>query len=283
MASTIRAAYDNGGKRTEVEEHMVKIEYYKVSDIGDTLDRCLILRDLDFSNTQLFDLGPLSTLSTLRHLNLGYTKIRGIEDLKGLTQLEFLDLEETVVEDLSPLRELINLRHLQLRHTNIMDITALTNCRQLKTLDLYDTKIRDIRPLRGHTELTTLTISYTDIADIDVVSTLTGLDTLNASNCDMTDFSPISKLTKLETLDLSDTFIEDLSQLIGENQQLNFINICGTRVSTIAPLFDLPFIKTVYLPATIKLEIPMFPSHITGSITIGKHIHTMNVHNTDKR
>lgn len=280
MALTVRECYSGDGDRTETDEHMVCIVYTKVSDIGDTLSKCSLIRELVFTNTQLFDLKPLSTISTLRRLDLAYTKIHDIKDLAPLIQLESLDLTATRVTDITPLKDMTNLQHLTLTQSTVKDITPLANCKELNSLNLHNTEIESIEPLRGHTSLQTLIISCTDLVDVDAISTLTGLVTLHASSCDAVDFSSVSKITKLETLDLSDTSIDDVSVLVNGFQQLNFINIQGTKVTDITPLFDLPFIKTVYLPSTIKLNLPLFPSHLTGSITIGEHTHVLSVRDT---
>jgi Leucine-rich repeat (LRR) protein len=89
---------------------------------------------VQFTDTQVSDLSPLSELKNLRYLLLSNTQVSDLSPLAELKNLYYLQLGGTQVSDLSPLVELKNLTHLDLRNTLVSEEQveelrqALPNC-----------------------------------------------------------------------------------------------------------------------------------------------------------
>ena len=103
--------------------------------------------DLSFNNANNFinpgDLTPLSGLTALTSLNLGYSSI----------------------SDITPLKDLTALTHLDLKSNQIVDIASLSGLTQLVRLYLESNQISSVSPLEGLTSLQLLRLKYNPIAD----------------------------------------------------------------------------------------------------------------------
>lgn len=99
------------------------------------------------------DIGALSGLTKLTHLQLGNTNVTG---------------------DLSALNQLKNLQELELQDTNVMgDLSALTGLSQLKTLSLYSDKITgSLSALSGLKDLEIISLKGRISGDLGALSGL---------------------------------------------------------------------------------------------------------------
>ena len=73
------------------------------------------------------DISPLSGLTDLRQLYLGYNEISNLGPLAALTSLERLNLDNNEILDLTSLSRLTELTELHLRHNRIVDISPLVS------------------------------------------------------------------------------------------------------------------------------------------------------------
>jgi formylglycine-generating enzyme required for sulfatase activity/S1-C subfamily serine protease len=85
--------------------------------------------------------GPVTVLS------LSGTEVTDLSPLASLTSLQLLDLSGTGAADLAPLASLTNLRYLALRGTRVVDVMPLADLTSLRALDLRDTQVADVSPL----------------------------------------------------------------------------------------------------------------------------------------
>ena len=84
----------------------------------------------------------------LREINVrACDKLRDMEALGTLADLEFLDLDGTPVADIGFLKGAGKLRELVLSDTQVTDISALAGVASLERLDLSHTGVTDISPL----------------------------------------------------------------------------------------------------------------------------------------
>ncbi len=142
--------------------------------------------------------------------------VKNLEQLKGLTCLEFADFyNQGVFGGLENLRNLINLKVLNL-HTNPMvygDVCAFSKATELKSLKLaFDEKVYgDISCLKD-LNLDTFAMTYTRISgELSDLSHMTNLKALYLSGTNITgDISALSGLTNLEELTLSDAEMDGL-------------------------------------------------------------------------
>jgi hypothetical protein len=103
------------------------------------------LRELDSSNGEIKNLKPLSGLSKLEVLWLGYNKIQDITPLKNLGELKKLYIFGNKIKDISPLRNLKKLETLDLDKNQfvIKDLSPLLELPNLKKLSVADCNIMD--------------------------------------------------------------------------------------------------------------------------------------------
>lgn len=222
------------------------------------------LSTLDFSNTSLCDLSPLTEFSKLTKLNLIHTKVEDLSLLVGLKRLKSLNVSggrlskleslasltalvellfwETRIDDLSPLAGLRKLAKLYIQSTQVSDLSPLSNLAELKTLNISDTPVTDLSPLAGLFRLRTLDLSGTEVQDLSPLAELTELETLNISRTAVSDLSPLRKMSSLTSLDLRDTKVHDLSPL-AELRELVTLDIRRTQVQDESPLAGITRLK----------------------------------------
>ena len=94
--------------------------------------KCTGLRSLDFSNTKVSNIAPLTALT-------------------GLTRLS---CEETLVADITPLAALTRLTHLNCSHTPVADTAPLAALTGLQSLDCSFTRVGDLAHLAALMSLT---------------------------------------------------------------------------------------------------------------------------------
>jgi Leucine-rich repeat (LRR) protein len=193
------------------------------------------ISELDFARSNLYDLGPIS----------------------DLTSLVTLDLDDTMVNDLSPLRELINLQLLALWGTQVTDLSPISNCRNIGFLSIGLGKATDWTPLQSLSNLEQLFLFGARIYDLSPIASLTKLSRLDISRTSIQDLSPIASLIKLADLDISGTSIRDLSP-IGSLKKLSSLKISNTMVADLEPIQNLENLQELQLAHTpVKSVAPL--------------------------
>ena len=183
-------------------------------------------------------MSPLSRLTNLTRLELGYNNISDLSPLSGLNNLTGLPLWHNNISDLSPLSGLTNLTWLPLYGNNISDVSPLSGLNNLTSLSLYFNNISDVSALSGLTNLTWLYLLNNRISNVSPLSGLTNLTWLNLAENEISDLSPLSGLINLTNLNLWDNNISDLSALSG------FLNLTElvlgeNNISDVSPLAGL--------------------------------------------
>ena len=92
-------------------------------------------------------------------------RIRNIDFVSEMPELEELDISMTYVDDLSPLTSLKKLRVFRASRTDVENLEPLRECKTLEVLDLGNTRITDITPLAALTNLEILDISWCQKAE----------------------------------------------------------------------------------------------------------------------
>lgn len=110
------------------------------------LDRLTIVGADD--NTRIEDLTPLTSLRTLRDLNLSNVHLTDISPLSNLTNLTSLDFNSCKnVSSLLPLSGLTNLKYLLISYTNVKRLHGLENARNLIVLNACGCNMADTSAL----------------------------------------------------------------------------------------------------------------------------------------
>ena len=160
---------------------------------------------------EVTELDVLSTLPSLRVLNLSSGTLTDVTLIGELTDLEQLTLSYNDIMDVSPLANLENLTYLYLQGNSsniqnrnvsntLSDISPLASLENLETLSLQWNAISDITPLAGLVELSDLTLADNKISDVSALENLVKLSTLDFRSNSVTDVSPLLGLLKLRRL-----------------------------------------------------------------------------------
>ena len=121
------------------------------------------LQRVDFSNTPVENMAPLTTLRALTHLNGSRSRIF---NLAPCTALQLLDFSHTIVADMGPVALAEGITHLDFRRTGIEDLTHVAHFMALRYLDCSRIhEIHDLSPLAALLSLSHLNASQTTISD----------------------------------------------------------------------------------------------------------------------
>ncbi len=252
------------------------------------LENATALTRLDLSSNQdLADVSPLTTLTNLETLDLGFTGITdaGVASLTTLTNLEWLHLGGTGITDagVASLTTLTNLETLGLGGTGITDagVASLTTLTNLEWLSLGGTGITDtgVASLTTLTNLEYLGLRATAITDAGVASltTLTNLETLDLDGTGITDTgvsSLASTLTNLEWLELGGTGITDtgVSSLASSLTSLTDLRLGATSITDVSPLLSLTNLAYLDLRGITTLNEASLLTHIPALEAAGVRV-----------
>lgn len=165
------------------------------------------------------DLSPVSSVNTLRELNLANTNVSDISFLRPLNNLRTLTISLTPVQDISVLPELSALTVLDISDTNITDWQPMSHCKKLKELYIRNCKNVDIDVISSLAKLKVLNINNVVFDNFIFLEKLSQLEFISFGgaklgmpyNTNMSnDYTPLKKLPKLEQISCSSTVFEEI-------------------------------------------------------------------------
>lgn len=167
----------------------------------------------------LEEMTPLSSLFTLKELNLANTNISDLSFLKPLVNLKKLTISLTPVRNISVLPELLALTFLDISDTSIDSWKPLSDCKKLKELYVRNSKNVDVKVLGALNKLQVLNINNVVFEDFNFLENLSKLEyisfggtklgipyNINISN----DYTPLKKLPKLEQISCTHGIFEEI-------------------------------------------------------------------------
>jgi Leucine-rich repeat (LRR) protein len=175
----------------------------------------LVFSGLDGRPRNPADIGPLSSLSGLRNLSMGWhstVDLRSLSVLTGLTSLAFTWADQQ--KNIEPLASLSGLRSLSMRDAReVEDLRALSGLTELTHLDLLGMdKITSFAPLAGLTALRHLELSIRADAG-PVVAALPRLTSLRTLNLRTAASGFLANCAVLEELEAQDSGRLDINVL----------------------------------------------------------------------
>ena len=173
----------------------------------------------------------IDLLANLKELDLGFSKITGLNDIEYLTNLQVLNLMGTDITDLSGIEYLTNLQELDLSETWITDLSGIKNLTNLQVLCLSGVNIDDLSKIEYPTGLRKLFLESTNITALDGIDKLTNLQVLYLSEMKIDDLSGIENLTNLQTLDLRFMPISNLN-FIKNLTNLQVLSLCQSQIDS---------------------------------------------------
>jgi Leucine-rich repeat (LRR) protein len=212
--------------------------------------------------------------------------------------LETLSINSaTNIEDRAPICKIPNLKHLYFYVPDIVDIGFVRNLPELRSLQLRKlTSVTDFTPLQAQTALATLSLddcpALTQADSLPPCSNLIFLSlTRSALTCRLQDV--VDRAPQLESLYVSfSPWVKDLAPItslrlrslglwdcdgitdftpLAEMHELDYLDLEGTRIQSLAPIGHLAKLKTLWLRgcADIKDLSPLAPLKNLQNLYIG--------------
>ena len=176
-----------------------------------SLGRCVNIKNLDLSRSQISDLTPLTTLKSL----------------------EQLVLDGVTVSDVSVLSNFSDLRVLSLSGCGIRDVSWIADLTDLETLILSSNQISDVTVSDGNMAVRKLDLSQNAITSFSLSKAWANIQELNLSKNALTSFSVTvdREFCLLKILDLSDNALISFN---GDSaQKLESLNLSGNALGAL--------------------------------------------------
>ncbi len=227
------------------EEDSVSLDHiYKFSSI-DSLDLS--------GNRVLVDLAPIHALRELKYVNISGTNIEELGPISNVTFLAHLDISNTPANDIQFIKYSDRITYLDISDTEIRNIDDLGNLKNLKILKAARTPLIGFGVINNFTNLEHLDLEESGFNNVENIKELTNLKTLNLKGNFLINFGFLGDLENLEEINLEETNILDLSPL-AVLKKLWRININGTEVSSLAPLSGSSNLRRIYADRTSITE-----------------------------
>ena len=221
------------------------------------------------------DLSGIQNLKGLTNLNLSNRGLSDISPLDELTELTHLNLHTNWISDISPFRDLTKLVDLRIAENPLSDISALSKLTELRVLRMHrhGDFIGGQKP-RTHMGATGLLFTNA-VTDISPLAKLTKLVDLNIHTQDISDLTPLNGLTSLIELRLAANSFTDLSPLRGLST-IEYLELTGNDITDITPLSGLTNLMQLDLRFNPDLTIiqPLFENPGIGPGDIVELRHT---------
>ena len=131
--------------------------------------RAAVRSALGIASNANFSNADLSTLTSLRAVQVQVTNLTGLEYATGLTTLVAWGNR---ISSLTPIQNLTSLTDLRIGNNQISDVTPLDDLTSLTKLGMQHNNISDVTPLAGLVNLTWLRLAGNPISDLSPLVTL---------------------------------------------------------------------------------------------------------------
>lgn len=182
----------------------IEINAGDFTDLSDLKDlnglTTLIISQTPISGLTTVNISPLASLTTLRELNLGMSKVTDLRPIASLTKLHTLNLIDIPARDLSPLANLTSIQSLDIRGSGATDMSPLAGMNELRELGVDGKQTIDLRKLSQIQSLTTLRIIDQRNVDLSAVGSLLNLESIFIWGPPKLDLSPLRLLPNVKQL-----------------------------------------------------------------------------------
>ncbi|KAF9520835.1 hypothetical protein BS47DRAFT_405890 [Hydnum rufescens UP504] len=209
----------------------------QVKDLGKALENMTKLRSLDVSFNLLRAIPEvISCLSSLEVVYFIQNKITEISSLEGVpTTLKSLELGGNRIRTIENIDALVNLEELWLGKNKIGKLENLSSLKKLRVLSIQSNRITKLEGLESLTNLEDLYLSHNGIERIEGLENNLKLKTIDLGNNQISELENISHLTSLTELWINDNKIPNLRALtpqLGHIFTLNTIYLEGNPCQT---------------------------------------------------
>lgn len=191
-------------------------EFNDVSDLrGFQHLKSLIISQTPIDGLSTIDLTPISSLNSLRELNLFSSKFTDLSPIGGLIKLQILNIKGAPIRDLTPISRLTVVESLDVTDTGVTSLLPIKGMRSLKELGIDSKQAPSLAALSGIRSLAVLRIIDQGPVDLSSVGKLENLESLFIWGPPALDLSPLASLKKLRKLQISGLGFNSLSNVTG--------------------------------------------------------------------
>lgn len=232
----------SGGQMNEIAEELKNLIHLRVlslpgqniKELG-PITTLTELKVLNLSNNEDIDLSGINQCNQLAELTLSGCNLTNLESIKGLKELKVLNLSNNEDIDLTGISEYKNLISLMLAGCNLVNLDYIKTLPKLESLNLSNNKGIDLVGLGEYQNLLNLTLSGCNITDVNEIAKLEKLVALELGYNSITDISPLRAISTLEYVWLYNNEIEDISAVESWNN-IYSLNLSNNRVTDISSL-----------------------------------------------
>jgi Leucine-rich repeat (LRR) protein len=186
----------------------LKCKANKIADLS-PVKNLLNLTELDCSENELENIAAVKDLLLLNKLDVSLNiKIKSIDEVSELVNLEKLAIRKIDVGNIEPLRKLINLKYLDVYNTNIISLEPIRNIHKIFHLNIDHNKITSLEPIANHIFISELTMSSTSVSDLSDLKNFVNLrEFICSDNPQIKTLGPVSKFPYVKVLKIIHTGI----------------------------------------------------------------------------
>ena len=210
-------------------------------------------------------LDGIGALINLQDLNLAHNAIQDTTPLLGLGKLVRLDLGFNEIERIDQLPRAL---HIDLNHNRLADLGWVSSTPTVRTLLLEHNQLEDLRPIGALHWLVELRVSGNRLVSLAGLGRSLRLQYLDASANRLADIEALRDLSELTMLELEDNAIGSLDALRGL-AKLRVLDVSDNPVTDVAPLAGLVNLK--------QLNLSGNPLISTGALIALDELHTLGV------
>lgn len=139
---------------------------------------------LNMTNNQIvMPNADFSSLPRLRKLNLAYNKVRSIENITGVSGVEYLFLNSNDLQALRGLEKFNHLRILHAAYNKILTFADIPLVSTLEELNLgHNESLADLENLRNYPVLKKINLEYTAVSSLQGLERFSELEELNVEH-----------------------------------------------------------------------------------------------------
>ena len=126
------------------------------------------------------------------------TDIYELDPISNTKAIKVLWCEKTNIDNLNAIVDLNNLEHINISFTQVKDLQPVSNMKKLKVLKAGMTRIKQLEPLSGLDNIEKIYIWGTNIDNLTPLYNLTNLNYLSIPNCKNISSGKISEFRKLK-------------------------------------------------------------------------------------
>ncbi|WP_425392933.1 leucine-rich repeat domain-containing protein [Ekhidna sp.] len=150
-----------------IESEQVSVSNTQIQSL-EPLGPFINLKEVDFNQTLITDLSPLSQHTDLTSITCTNGPLKMLEGIKGLKNLKQLNISNTAVDDIRPIENMKSIEWLDCSGTSIKNFKGIDELKNLKYLNVSNTRVWKLLRIYGLTKLEKLICYNTRLSQDEV-------------------------------------------------------------------------------------------------------------------